>query len=299
MNVTVNGEPVPETAGNTLPRSEDMPGGHAVCDAEIARLRARIDMLGREHNRHSLAVEAHKGRSDQQESRAIRAEKQLARFAGQAERYEELAERAELGQRAMDLEAELRRRLAILGRRLSGRGGTFTPDPEGPIPHIVCLCGSTRFGDAFREANLRLTLQGAIVLSIGCDTKTDADLAAAGELGKDPERVKRDLDELHRRKIDLADEVLVVSRDGYFGQSTAGEIAYAAAQGKPVRFAEPAAEASWACNAGRPVRWDTAVPPGGWVCAVPAAGRNPEGICGMPVESEPCPEHRGADWSPQ
>lgn len=115
-------------------------------------------------------------------------------------------------------------------------------DFNGKRPEIVCLCGSTRFGDAFREANLAETLAGRIVLSIGCDTKTDADLASAGELGKDPETVKQELDQLHRRKIDLADEVLVVSRDGYFGQSTAGEVAYAIELGKPVRFAEQAAE---------------------------------------------------------
>lgn len=113
-----------------------------------------------------------------------------------------------------------------------------------PLPTIVCLCGSTRFGAAFREANLRRTLAGEIVLSIGCDTKTDADLAAAAEFGDDPEAVKADLDQLHKRKIDLCDYVLVVSDEtGYFGQSTAGEIRYAVEHGKPVRFAVAASEA--------------------------------------------------------
>lgn len=135
--------------------------------------------------------------------------------------------------------------------RTTGAAGTAGPGEEGgtPRPLVVCLCGSTRFCDEFREANLRLTLEGVIVLSIGCDTKSDADLAAAGGLGKDPERVKRELDELHRRKIDLADEVLIVSRDGYFGESTAREIAYAVEHGKPVRFAEDAAHRR-AWNAG-------------------------------------------------
>lgn len=111
------------------------------------------------------------------------------------------------------------------------------------MPPIVCLCGSTRFGAAFREANLRRTLAGEIVLSIGCDTKADADLAAAAEFGADPEAVKADLDQLHRRKVDLADYVLVVSDEtGYFGQSTAGEIRYAIEHGKPVRFAVAASE---------------------------------------------------------
>ena len=109
-------------------------------------------------------------------------------------------------------------------------------------PLVVCLCGSTRFGDAFREANLARTLAGEIVLSIGCDTKTDGDLAVAWALGKDPEQVKRDLDELHKRKIDMAVYVLVVSdAAGYFGPSTAGEIEYALGKGKPVEFVHEAA----------------------------------------------------------
>lgn len=113
-------------------------------------------------------------------------------------------------------------------------------DFGGPRPQIVCLCGSTRFYGEFRRQNLRLTLQGVIVLSIGCDTKSDGDLLAAGELGIDVS--KAGLDELHKRKIDLADWVLVVSDEsGYFGQSTASEIAYAAGHGRPVRFAVDAA----------------------------------------------------------
>jgi DNA-binding CsgD family transcriptional regulator len=41
--------------------------------------------------------------------------------------------------------------------------------------------------------------------------------------------------------------------------------------------------------------WSGACAPGGYVCAHPEPGM-PEGICGWPAESEPCPEHgtRGA-----
>lgn len=39
-----------------------------------------------------------------------------------------------------------------------------------------------------------------------------------------------------------------------------------------------------------PTMWSEAVWPGGQVCAAPKPGW-PDGICGMPVESEPCPEH--------
>ena len=121
----------------------------------------------------------------------------------------------------------------------------------GPRPKIVCLCGSTRFYASFAEANLRLTLAGRIVLSIGCDTKSDGDLAVINGLGADPATVKAELDELHRRKIDLCDEVLVVSDEtGYFGESTRGEIQYAISTGTPVRFLVSAAEEAWHALAG-------------------------------------------------
>ena len=102
-------------------------------------------------------------------------------------------------------------------------------------PTIVCLCGSTRFSEAFHEANLRETLAGRIVLSIGCDFKSDTDLLLAGSLT--PEDKAR-LDELHLRKIGLADEVLILNVGGYVGESTLREIGYARRQNKRVRWLE-------------------------------------------------------------
>lgn len=113
--------------------------------------------------------------------------------------------------------------------------GMQASNHEHAMPRIVCLCGSTRFSDAFRRANLEETIAGHIVLSIGCDTKCDADLVALGELT--PE-AKAKLDELHKRKIDLADEILVLNVGGYIGESTRSEIAYALDHGKPVRWLE-------------------------------------------------------------
>lgn len=106
-------------------------------------------------------------------------------------------------------------------------------------PEIVVLCGSTRFCEAFRAANLRLTLAGHIVLSIGCDTRADGDLAVAGELGDDLSAIKARLDELHKRKIDLADRVVVLNVGGYIGQSTRSEIEYAERVGRPIEYLEP------------------------------------------------------------
>jgi hypothetical protein len=106
-----------------------------------------------------------------------------------------------------------------------------------PLPTIVCLCGSTRFYDAFQAANYERTMAGEIVLSVGFYPHAKAEHGHGEGVGHDSAE-KVSLDELHKRKIDLADRVLVVSDEtGYFGESTSGEIAYAVAQGKPVRFA--------------------------------------------------------------
>ena len=100
-------------------------------------------------------------------------------------------------------------------------------------PTIVCLCGSTRFMDAFHKANREESLKGRIVLTVeivAYDGSTDPQRA-------NPEQ-KRKLDELHFRKIDLCDEVLVINVGGYIGDSTRSEIAYARSLGKKVRWLE-------------------------------------------------------------
>lgn len=105
-------------------------------------------------------------------------------------------------------------------------------------PRIVCLCGSTRFYDAFCEANFSETMKGNIVLSVGFYPHQDWANRQHGQvIGITPEQ-KIMLDELHKRKIDLADEVLVLNIGGYVGESTRSEIEYAKAHGKPVRWLE-------------------------------------------------------------
>lgn len=99
-------------------------------------------------------------------------------------------------------------------------------------PKIVCLCGSTRFKDEFTKANADLTLQGHIVLSVGMFGHVDAPEIMTTD-------VKVTLDELHKRKIDLADEVFVINVGGYIGDSTRSEIEYALAQHKVVSHLEP------------------------------------------------------------
>lgn len=105
-------------------------------------------------------------------------------------------------------------------------------------PEIVVLCGSTRFYDAFQEANYNLTMAGKIVLSVGFYPHSKAIHGHGEGVGHDsPE--KDALDELHKRKIDLADRVLVLNIGGYIGSSTRSEIEYALAHSKPVDYLEP------------------------------------------------------------
>jgi hypothetical protein len=96
-------------------------------------------------------------------------------------------------------------------------------------PEVVVLCGSTRFYDEFQAANYDLTMAGKIVLTIGCDTKSDAGLGITAEQ-------KVALDELHKRKIDMADRVLVLNVGGYIGDSTRSEIEYAKWWKKPIDY---------------------------------------------------------------
>jgi len=101
-------------------------------------------------------------------------------------------------------------------------------DPR--FPPIVCLCGSTRFKQTFIEKNFQLTMAGWIVLSVGWFCHAD------GDVYEPTAEEKAALDELHKRKIDLADSVYVLNVGGYIGESTRGEIEYAAAQGKTIRY---------------------------------------------------------------
>jgi hypothetical protein len=149
------------------------------------------------------------------------------------------------------------------------REGTFALNPFGGLtlnirdslppdfPAVVTLCGSTRFMRAFYDANTRETLAGKIVLTVGMSSHGDY---------HPTEEQKAALDELHKRKIDLSQEILVlnclrgccddcgrwydradhgvcdclgrVTPRPYIGDSTAGEIAYALAAGKKVRYLE-------------------------------------------------------------
>ena len=103
---------------------------------------------------------------------------------------------------------------------------------------VITLCGSTRFKNEFMEVQKRLTLEGNIVISVGLfghsgDNEVWENMDE-GTLTK----TKEMLDDMHKRKIDMADEIFVINVGGYIGSSTQSEIEYAKANGKPVRYLE-------------------------------------------------------------
>ena len=146
---------------------------------------------------------------------------------------------------------------------IQGERRVLTSGHFKAMPKIVCLCGSTRFYQQFQRANYEETMAGNIVLSVGfymhsskaahgetwgaklcsagggfgsCRDARDPDLCANCE---EWQNKKRDLDELHKRKIDLADEVFVLNVGGYIGESTRSEIDYAKSLKMPIRYLEP------------------------------------------------------------
>jgi hypothetical protein len=94
---------------------------------------------------------------------------------------------------------------------------------------VVTLCGSTRFKDEFLEAQKRLTLDGNIVISVGL-------FGHSGDHEVWLDDTKAMLDDMHKRKIDMADYIYVINKNGYIGESTLSEIDYALAHGKPVVY---------------------------------------------------------------
>lgn len=102
------------------------------------------------------------------------------------------------------------------------------------LPVIVAICGSTRFMEQMIEADLQETVAHRIVVKPGCDVKNPHRMWADPDRA---ERLKSDLDELHRARLRLADEVLVVG--DYIGDSTRSEIRYARSLGLWVRFTHP------------------------------------------------------------
>lgn len=104
-------------------------------------------------------------------------------------------------------------------------------------PKIVCLCGSTRFANEFMKAQFDETVAGNIVLTVGCFPRKP-DGSWDRMVITDEQKIA--LDALHFRKIELADEILVINVGSYVGESTRNEIKHAKSLNKPIRWLEQA-----------------------------------------------------------
>lgn len=101
---------------------------------------------------------------------------------------------------------------------------------------VVTLCGSTKFRKEFHEVQKKLTLDRCIVISVGLYGHAGDEEVWEGMDEDTLTETKIMLDDMHKRKIDMADEIFVVNVDGYIGDSTKSEIAYAKAKGMPVNY---------------------------------------------------------------
>ena len=97
---------------------------------------------------------------------------------------------------------------------------------------VITLCGSTKFKDEFMAEQKRLSLEGNIVISVGA-------FGHSGDNEVFTDNVKEMLDDMHKRKIDMADEIFVINKNGYIGSSTKSEIEYATKYNKKVNYLEP------------------------------------------------------------
>lgn len=189
---------------NTQP--DPKPGKQAVGELVLQDIQDRI-ALGKE--RYGTALQTHNGRDALQDQ------------------YEELIDAVMYTKQRI-----LEERDALLA--LNAAEAIGTP----PRPTVVCLCGSTRFWRAFQRQGLAETLAGRIVLSIGAASGTDDE--HFGNLPKEEyDGVKEMLDQLHMRKIEMADEVLILNLEGYVGSSTRREYEYAKRLGKVIRWLGP------------------------------------------------------------
>ena len=108
---------------------------------------------------------------------------------------------------------------------------------QGKYP-VITLCGSTRFKEQFMEAQKKLTLEGNIVISVGLFGHSgDQEVWENMDEGT-LTKTKEMLDDMHKRKIDMADAIYVINVGGYVGSSTKSEIEYAITHGKEVRYLE-------------------------------------------------------------
>lgn len=102
-------------------------------------------------------------------------------------------------------------------------------------PKIVVLCGSSKFVDIMAVAEWFIE-RDELAITMGLNLLPQWYPDVPSDHLAEHEKCAELMDELHLRKIDLADEIFVVDWDGYIGESTSREIAYAKNLGKHIRY---------------------------------------------------------------
>lgn len=115
--------------------------------------------------------------------------------------------------------------------------GQCAPDPPTfEKTKVVVICGSSKFVEEMAvcawliERDENAIVMGLHLLPFWYTTEPISDHLA------EHEGVSDRMDELHLRKIDLADEVYIVNVDDYIGDSTRAELKYAEEKGKLIRW---------------------------------------------------------------
>ena len=96
---------------------------------------------------------------------------------------------------------------------------------------VITLCGSTKFKDDFIKVQKDLTLKGNIVITVGL-------FGHSGDKEALNEQINEMLINMHRQRIDMADEIFVINKNGYIGENTLSEIEYARTKGKVIKYLE-------------------------------------------------------------
>lgn len=93
---------------------------------------------------------------------------------------------------------------------------------------VVTLCGSRKFRQEFLKTETNLALKGVAVLRpVFFDHFETIKLTKQQQM---------ELGNAHLRKIELADEVIIMNVNGYIGESTQSEIIYAKKLGKKITY---------------------------------------------------------------
>lgn len=95
--------------------------------------------------------------------------------------------------------------------------------------NIITLCGSIKFKNEFMKVQEELTLNGNIVFTPTFFNNLKDEVNV---------ETKKMLDEMHKQRIDMSNEIYVINVEGYIGESTKSEIEYAKAKGKKISYLE-------------------------------------------------------------